>query len=314
MIHKQPFPVIQTTTLWDFPSQHYGDKAQGNQDYTGVTPSYLIWNLLQRYTKPGDVVVDPMCGSGTTLDVAKDLGRKGMGFDVRPTRPDIQGSDARKLPIEANSADFVFVDPPYSTHVDYSDDPRCIGKLDAREDDYYAAMEKVIAEIHRILRPGRYCALYVSDSQAKGKSFCPIGFELFMRLAQTFEPVDIVCVTRHNRKMKRNHWHTSAIEGNYYLRGFNYLFIMRKRPVEQATLHKHEEAGSLPHYFRAATRSHPGEVITPEKLSEVIAADTDHRMDRKLAKKGARERTKGKPFASPQRRPMRGKAKRRDAR
>jgi len=28
--------------------------------------------------------------------------------------------------------------------------------------------------------------------------------------------------------LKRNHWHTSAIEGNYYLRGFNYLFIMKK--------------------------------------------------------------------------------------
>ena len=37
---------VQTTTLWEYPSQHYGDGEQGSSKYRGATPSYIIWNLL----------------------------------------------------------------------------------------------------------------------------------------------------------------------------------------------------------------------------------------------------------------------------
>ncbi len=130
-MYKKPKLTLQTTTLWDYPSQHYGTEIQGDKHYKGATPSYVIWNLLQRYTKPGDVVLDPMCGSGTTLDVCRDLGRQGIGFDVAPYRKDIRGGDARRLPLDKESVDFIFVDPPYSTHLKYSGHPQCIGELDA---------------------------------------------------------------------------------------------------------------------------------------------------------------------------------------
>lgn len=221
-------PKLMTTTLWDFPSQQYGDEAQGDQEYRGATPAYIIWNLLQRYTRPGDLVIDPMAGSGTTLDVARDLDRRALGYDLQVTRPDIFRRDARQLPLEDAKADFVFIDPPYSTHLKYSGDPRCIGELSADAPAYYEAMGKVIAEIDRILKPGRHMGLYVSDSARKGKPFLPIGFELFLILRKHFEPVDIVAVVRRNKTMLRRHWHTAAVEGNYFLRGFNYLFVMRK--------------------------------------------------------------------------------------
>src|SRR5262245_23358474 len=80
---------VQTTTRWDYPSQHYGAGMQGDKAYVGATPSYVIWNLIMRYTEPGALVVDPFCGSGTTLDVAKDTGRRGRGFDLSPYRADI---------------------------------------------------------------------------------------------------------------------------------------------------------------------------------------------------------------------------------
>lgn len=227
----KPKLELQTTTLWEYPSQHYGREMQGDQAYVGATPSYVLWNLINRYTRENDVILDPMCGSGTTLDVCRDLGRKGLGFDIAPYRSDVQKADARKLPLAAESVDFVFVDPPYSTHVHYSDEPGCIGKLDAREPGYYEAMDHVIQEIFRVLKNRRYMALYVSDSFKKGKPFCPIGFELFERLRKYFKPIDIICVTRHNRTMKRRHWHTAAVEGNYFLRGFNYLFIMKKEAI-----------------------------------------------------------------------------------
>jgi DNA modification methylase len=244
---SRPPMGVMTTTLWEYPSQHYdsqsGRSMQGSKDYVGATPSWVIWQLLTRYTRENDLVIDPMCGSGTTLDVCSDLGRKGIGFDLNPQRKEIVHADARGLPVDDETVDFAFIDPPYSTHVDYSDDPNCIGKLDAgapmERDDamqghaYYEAMDGVLSELHRVMKPNRYMGLYVSDSWkkrkgVKGGTFMPIGFELYMIMRGYFEPVDIISVVRHNTKLKRGNWHKAAEKENFFLRGFNYLFIMKK--------------------------------------------------------------------------------------
>ncbi len=230
MQFKKPPLRLQPTTLWEYPSQHYGPEQQGSASYKGATPSYIVWNLLQRYTREKDLVVDCFCGSGTTLDVARDLNRRALGYDVHPTRKDIFRVDARKLPAElTGKVDFVFIDPPYSNHIDYGPDPRDIGKLDASAGDaYYSAMQQVFLEIHRLLKPGKYMALYVSDSYVHGKGFFPIGFELFNRLRPQFTPVDIISVVRHNKTLEMGNYRKAAEEQNFFLRGFNYLFIMQR--------------------------------------------------------------------------------------
>ena len=232
----RPALRLQVTTLWEYPSQDYGDTQQGIAGYKGATPSYIIWNLLERYTRPKELVVDCFCGSGTTLDVARDLGRRALGYDVHPTRRDIFKVDARQLPAElTDKVDFVFIDPPYSTHIDYGPDPRDIGKLDAATQGpggYYAAMGMVFEQIVRVLRPGRHMACYVSDSYVHDKSggrFYALGFELFAlaRLAGLV-PVDVVSVVRHNKTLAMGNYRKAADEGNFFLRGFNYLLIFRK--------------------------------------------------------------------------------------
>jgi site-specific DNA-methyltransferase (adenine-specific) len=45
-------------------------------------PVPLLKKLIDLFTDEGDVVIDPCCGSGTTLLAAQSLGRKSYGFEV----------------------------------------------------------------------------------------------------------------------------------------------------------------------------------------------------------------------------------------
>lgn len=228
---RKPQPSIQTTTLWEFPSQHYGDSMQGDKSYIGATPSYIIWNLVQRYTRKYDLVIDPMCGSGTTIDVCRDLGRKVIGSDINPYRKDIVRADARKIPVADRKVDLVFIDPPYSDHIDYSGAAECIGQISATDKAFFDEMEKVLAECQRVLKYDRHIGLYICDFFNKKTGFIPTGFLVYERMLKYFTPVDIVSVVRHNKSLAKGNWHKAAEEQNFFLRGFNYLFIMkRERP------------------------------------------------------------------------------------
>lgn len=220
---------IESTTLWDFPKQSYGKTPKGDNKFNGVTPAGIIWNLLQRYTKPGDLVVDPMCGSGTTMDVAKEEERRVIGYDIVSYRDDIIQNDARHIPLDDNSVDFVFIDSPYSDNVKYSDHPDCIGKISCEKEEFLDELEKVAKEIYRILKPGQVMAWLIGDHWRKKTGFIPVGIKLYERLTRYFDTIDIICVTRRNQTSNTTLWHRRAREFNFYLRGFKYLFIMKRR-------------------------------------------------------------------------------------
>lgn len=222
-------PQMQSTTLWDFPRQSYGSTPKGNNKYAGVTPAELIWNMVWRYTEPGDLVVDPMCGSGTTLDVCKEEGRRALCYDVSPPpyRKDVVKNDARKIPLPDNHADMVFIDSPYGDNIKYNEEPECIGNISSESVEFYDELEEVIKESHRILKPGKVLGWLIGDQWVK-KKFTPVGFLLYARMSKYFDTVDIICIARRNQSSNTGIWANRARRFNFYLRGFKYLFIMRK--------------------------------------------------------------------------------------
>lgn len=222
-------PNFEATTLWDYPKQSYGKTPKGNNKFQGVTPAFIIWNLVQRYTEPGDLVVDPMSGSGTTVDVCKEEGREVKGYDISPQHPEVIQNDARNIPLPDESVDLVFIDSPYGDNVNYSDNPADIGKISCEDERFYHELEKVAIEIHRILKPGKVMGWLIGDQWVK-KTFTPVGFKLYERLTKYFETVDVVCIARRGQSSHTGVWHYRAKKFNFYLRGFKYLFIMRKPP------------------------------------------------------------------------------------
>lgn len=222
-------PKLESTTLWDYPRQSYGKTPKGNNKYAGVTPAFIIWNMIRRYTEPGDLVLDPMCGSGTTLDVCKEEGRNAICYDIAPPpyRPDVQQNDARHIPLPDNHVDMIFVDSPYGDNIRYNDHPDNIGLISSENDKFYEELEKVMDECHRILKPGKVIGWLIGDQWVK-KKFTPVGFKVYQSLCKKFETVDVICVARRSQASNTSFWHSRAKRYNFYLRGFKYLFIMRK--------------------------------------------------------------------------------------
>lgn len=230
---EEEIPLIEATTLWDFPKQSYGLTPKGDNKYPGVTPALIIYNLIWRYTDPGDLVVDPMCGSGTTIDVCKEEKREVIGLDISPVRSDIIQSDARKIPVKDSSADMVFIDSPYGDNIRYNEHPASIGKISSETEKFYDELEKAMNESHRILKEGKILGWLIGDQWVKNK-FTPVGLKIYKRLCKYFEPVDIICIARRGQSSHTGLWYNRARRFNFFLRGFKYLLIMRKPSKEQS--------------------------------------------------------------------------------
>lgn len=68
--------------VWEFSHVHY---CNGNrQDHPTQKPEGLIERMVLASSDEGDLVVDPFSGSGTTLRVCQQLGRKAIGIEINP--------------------------------------------------------------------------------------------------------------------------------------------------------------------------------------------------------------------------------------
>lgn len=233
---------LETTTVWSFPNR--GIWATHSGKYRGNWSPFIPRNVILRFSKEGDIVLDQFVGSGTTLVETKLLGRKGIGVDINPeavnltlnnTNFDIEGcaevevhvGDARHLDfIQDESIDLICTHPPYSNIIKYSQDIKGdLSHCDIKE--FYNEMEKVAAECYRVLKKDKFCAILIGDTRKKGH-IVPIGFNIMQLFMGTgFKLKEIIIKEQHNCS-STGYWRNQSIKYNFFLIAHEYLFIFKK--------------------------------------------------------------------------------------
>lgn len=233
---------LEMNTVWSFPIR--GNWATHDAKYRGNWSPYIPRNLILRYSKPGDTVLDQFVGGGTTLIEAKLLNRNIIGVDINPGalqcckekikfdypnggNVQIKHGDARNLSFIADaSIDMICTHPPYANIINYSDNIR--GDLSLlKADDFLKQMALVASECYRVLKPGKFCAILMGDARNKG-CVVPISFrvmEIFRNAGFTLK--EIIIKEQHNCKAT-GLWKTRSIKYNFLLLAHEYLFVFRK--------------------------------------------------------------------------------------
>jgi len=231
---------IQTTTVWSFPNR--GKWLTHNARYRGNWAPQIPHNLILRYSKKDDIVLDPMVGSGTTMIEAKSLHRRGIAFDIHPEvvklaqqsckfacedcfEPNIQQSDARQLKsIKDESVDLVATHPPYLNIIKYGNKEGDLSTISSLS-KFCDEIEKVAQECYRVLKPGKYCAILIGDTRRK-RHYVPLAFSVMQRFLKVgFILKEDVIKIQHNCATTR-YW--SAQERDFLLIMHEHLFVFRK--------------------------------------------------------------------------------------
>ncbi len=238
----------ETTTVWSYKQR--GDWATHDGRYRGNWSPYIPRNVILKYSKPGDVVLDYFVGGGTTAVEAKLLGRKCIARDINPAcvsltlenlkfippqilfhypiyEPDVSVGDARSLSdIPDNSIDLICAHPPYAGIINYSSNiDGDLSKLSI--EDFLNEMKKVAKESYRVLKPGKKCAILLGDTR-KHKHVIPIGFQTInVFLEAGFKLKELVIKRQHNCKTT-GFWYEKSTKYNFLLLAHEYLPIFEK--------------------------------------------------------------------------------------
>ncbi|WP_456472757.1 TRM11 family SAM-dependent methyltransferase [Methanocaldococcus sp.] len=261
---------LEHTNVWSFPKR--GDWATHylNAKYRGNWAPQIVRNLILRYSKEGDTILDPFVGSGTTLIEAKLLFRNAIGVDInmdaailtldrlrfkyRPLNIDekpktwikVFVGDARNLDkIEDESIDLIATHPPYANIVKYTKNANN-GKVEGdlskvhSIDKFIDEMKKVAREFFRVLKPGKYCAILIGDTR-RNKHHVPISFRVMQAfLEEGFILKEDIIKLQHNMKATPL-WKKRSIELNFLLLQYEHLFVFRK-PEKNEKINKFKES------------------------------------------------------------------------
>lgn len=238
---------LQKTTVWSFPSR--GSWASHTPQYRGNWPPEVVRNIILKYSKSEDLILDPMVGGGTTPVECLLLGRNSISVDINRNalaitrdRLDLPETiidsvpktthrtylgDTRNLDLIAdNSIDLITAHPPYVNIIKYTNGIK--GDLSEINDynQFFTEFRKAISEYYRVLKPNSYCAVLMGDTHNK-KHYVPATFRMmFDFLREGFVLKEDVIKKEWNCESDRYSERYSNLD--FLLTMHEHLFIFRK--------------------------------------------------------------------------------------
>jgi len=243
---------IYTDTLWIIDKRDNRGAHRGT--YHGNFVPQIPNQLLRRYTKKGDWILDPFMGSGTTLIEAQKLKRKSIGIELQEEvakeahsrivteknnecRGKVCIGDSRNIDIGKicdglgiDNVQFVIFHPPYWDIIKFSENENDISNSKTLE-DFLDSLGQIIDNTTKHLEKNRYCAVVIGDKYANSE-IVPLGFycmNLFLK--RGFKLKAILVKNFEETKGKSNQraiWRYRALASDFYIFKHEYIMVFKK--------------------------------------------------------------------------------------
>lgn len=256
---------LKTDSLWIFSKRDRTGSHSGK--YWGNFIPQIPNQLLRRYTKKGDWVLDPFAGSGTTLIECKLLGRNALGVDISP---DAAAEALQKIEEQAsgksessiymqcgNSLNYNFSDflcsrgienfqfiimhPPYWDIIKFSEDPQDLSNCSSAK-DYINMIGAATDNVYKHLEEGRYLAVVIGDKYNRGE-WIPLGFYAMQEMMKRGMKLKSVIIKNFDetrgKQQQKELWRYRALAGGFYIFKHEYIFLFQK---PKSKVHKKELA------------------------------------------------------------------------
>lgn len=245
---------LQTDSLWMV--ERRDSSGVHRADYWGNFIPQIPYQLMRRYTRRGDWVIDAFAGSGTTLIEAQRHGRNVLGVELQTTIAErtrqilaaepndhqiiraLEIGDSRTFDFAARlqahgaqTAQLAILHPPYFDIIKFSDDQRDLSNASSVE-QFLTDLGAVVTQVSAALQKGRYLALIIGDKYERGE-WIPLGFRAMQVVEENGYALKSIVVKNFEQTTgKRNQkelWRYRALAGGFYVFKHEYMFVFRKR-------------------------------------------------------------------------------------
>lgn len=166
------------------------ERPEGTADDIHFTEA-LAASVIGYASQPGDLVLDPFAGYGTTVTVAERMGRRAIGIELVPQHLEIARrrtagggrlilGDARELSrLVDEPVDLVLTSPPYMPSRDHPQNPLAGYATD--DGDYAVYLRElgsIFGQVAVLLRPGGRLVVNVANVVATDGSVTPLASDL----------------------------------------------------------------------------------------------------------------------------------------